>query len=38
MTLRRYKGTPVPDWLPLAVGVVLALAVIIALLRAILGL
>jgi hypothetical protein len=36
--MRRYKGTPTPAWLPLAVGVVLALAVIIALLRAILGL
>ena len=36
---RRYKGAPgLPAWWPLAVGVVLVLAVVIALLRAIFGL
>jgi hypothetical protein len=34
----RYKGVPTPPWLAEAVGVVLALAVVIALLRAIFGL
>jgi len=31
---RKYKGNPIPDWLGLAIGAVLVLAVLIALLQA----
>ena len=31
---RRYKGSPTPGWLALAIGAVLVLAVLIALLQA----
>jgi len=32
---RKYKGSPVPDWLALAIGAVLVLAVLLALVQAI---
>jgi hypothetical protein len=35
--MRRYKGTPIPDWLPLAALLVLVLGVLIALLQRLFG-
>jgi len=33
---RRFKGSPVPDWLALAIGAVLVLAVLLALVQGLL--
>jgi len=34
--VRRYKGSPTPDWLGLAIGAVLVLAVLLALVQGLL--